>query len=118
MTEQPTEQTTGEQAVAETATRRTSPRRTRQDTTLDGMSAYVTGFNTTTSPLSIDRAGRVLGGGEYGAVRLDQSPVSGHVAAGRIVAVERPSDAAEDTLNPEAVQAFAQTDQANSEGAS
>lgn len=47
-------------------------------------------YNATSSPLIVDRAGRVLGAGEFGAVDVTTSPASGHLAEGRLLVVERP----------------------------
>lgn len=48
-------------------------------------------YNSTDGPLIIDRAGRVLGARERrDGVDLDASPVSGHIADGRIVVLDDP----------------------------
>lgn len=47
-------------------------------------------YNTTDGPLTIDRAGRQLGGRESRPVEsVDGSPLAGHIAAGRILVLEQ-----------------------------
>jgi hypothetical protein len=96
-------------------TRRTSPQPADDTESLVDMSSYVTGFNATNGPLSIDRAGRVLGAGEFGPIKPDESPASKHLAAGRLSIVEEPAGVDPATLNPNAVAAFAETARANGE---
>ncbi len=74
---------------------------------------HVTGFNATSGPLLIDRAGHVLGSGEYAPVREDEQPAKGHLAAGRLLAVESPQGADPEQLNPDAIDAFVHTAEAN-----
>lgn len=58
-------------------------------------------YNATDGPLIIDRAGRVLGARErLEDVDVDASPVSGHIAAGRLV--ELKADKATPTPAPTA----------------
>lgn len=58
-------------------------------------------YNSTDGPLIIDRAGRVLGAREHrDDVDVEDSPVAGHIAAGRIVIVDT-SPADDDATDPE-----------------
>lgn len=97
------------------ATRSTSPRRGKAGQKLDAMSSYATGFNTTPGPLVIDRAGRSLGGGEWGALRPDEQPAKGLIADGQILLVERPEGVADEDLAPGALAAFEATAAENAE---
>jgi hypothetical protein len=77
------------------------------------MSSYVTCLNATDGPLHIDRAGRVLGSGEFGAVRGDTWPGKGLIDDGHLLVVERPEGAVDADLDPGALAAFQATDAAN-----
>lgn len=51
-------------------------------------------YNATDGPLTIDRAGRILGAREHGDGDVDAQPVKGHVEAGRMVHIETPAQSA------------------------
>ena len=66
-------------------------------------------YNPTGGPVTLDRAGRTLGPGEWAAAKTDAQPARGHVTAGRLLVVARPDGADDGDLNPAALAAFRAT---------
>lgn len=79
------------------------------------MAAHSTVYNPTGGPVTLDRAGRTLGPGEWAAAKPDAQPVRGHLEAGRLIVVDRPDGALDDDLDPRAVDAFREAAEHNGE---
>lgn len=60
-------------------------------------------FNTTQEPLTVSAAGHSIGGGEWGAVDLDEPKAQKHLSSGALTEVEKPEG---EPVQPGAVEAL------------
>jgi hypothetical protein len=72
---------------------------------------YATAFNPSDTPVTVDGAGRQVGGREWAPVSTLEPLVDQALAAGRLVKVTRPKGKAD--LNPAAEAAFDATEELN-----
>jgi hypothetical protein len=68
---------------------------------------YVTAFNSTSDPITVDGEGRVVHGGDYGTVDTTFDEVRALLDSGALVQVEVPEG--DSDVNPQAAEAAART---------
>lgn len=73
---------------------------------------YVTVYNTTDAPVTVDFMGRVVGGGEWGVANTVDDEVKAALASGDLVQVGATADDASD-VNPAARSAYDATTRAS-----
>lgn len=69
---------------------------------------YVTAFNSTSDPITVDGEGRVVHGGDYGTVDTTYDDVRALLDSGALVKIEVPEGSG-DEVNPQAAEAAART---------
>lgn len=79
------------------------------------MATYSTVKNVGGTPVDLTAAGRMLGAGEWGTANVDAQPAKGHVTAGRLAVVTRPTSS-DVELDAAALAAFDDTDARNGAG--